>query len=208
MRRILLLGEEAMRLIAGSAGGIPIKVPKAETRPTTDRTRQAVFSMLGDIVIGARVLDLYAGSGALGLEALSRGAASAVFVEQHREAAAVIRENLSKTRLQGGEVRQADVARALQSLAGMGARFDLIFADPPYTQRPGDADLAAELIEGDEVRALLSAGGNFVVESRMTKGAAASWSGWLVERDREYGSTRILWLTKQGDVESIESGSL
>ncbi len=92
-----------MRIIAGAAGGITIRVPQAVTRPTMDRTRQALFSMLGDIVVGARVLDLFAGSGALGLEALSRGAAHAVFVEHHRAAAQVIRENLAAGR-EGGKV--------------------------------------------------------------------------------------------------------
>ncbi len=194
-----------MRIISGSAGGIPIKVPKTETRPTTDRVRQAVFSMLGEAVAGARVLDLFAGSGALGLEALSRGAASALFVDQHGAACKIIQENLSKARLAGAEVRQAEVSRALQHLQRDGALFDLVFADPPYAHARGDVDYTTQLLTGEELRAVMAPGASFVFESRVTKDGNDSWSGWQVERDREYGSTRILWLRKRGDVESAES---
>lgn len=196
-----------MRIIAGAAGGITIRVPQAVTRPTMDRTRQALFSMLGDIVVGARVLDLFAGSGALGLEALSRGAAHAVFVEHHRAAAQVIRENLARTRLQGGEVRQGDVFRTLRLLSEQGARFDLVLADPPYHTEKRDTDLGRKLIDSPDLWALLEPGGHFILECRVTKDGNDSWSGWKVEKDREYGSTRILWLRK-GDVENTQSGSV
>ena len=98
-----------MRIIAGTAGRLAIKVPKAVARPTTDFVRQAIFSILGPKVESATVLDLFAGSGAIGLEALSRGATSCVFVDEHRQAETVIRENLEKSRLQGGRVVRADV---------------------------------------------------------------------------------------------------
>ena len=87
-----------MRVIAGSAGGIRLDVPKNEIRPTMDRVKAAIFSSLGERVIGARVLDLFAGTGALGLEALSRGAASAMFVEENRQAVRAIESNLSEDR--------------------------------------------------------------------------------------------------------------
>src|SRR5512133_3196522 len=99
-----------MRIIAGSAGRIAIKVPPAVARPTTDFVRQAIFSILGERVENARALDLFAGSGAIGLEALSRGAASCVFVDEHRQAAAVISENLAKSRLDGGRAVKAEVS--------------------------------------------------------------------------------------------------
>src|SRR5881397_2420645 len=97
-----------MRVIAGSAGGIRLAVPKHGVRPTMDRVKAAIFSSLGDAIFGARVLDLFAGSGALGIEALSRGASSVVFVEEDRQAAEVIEKNLGKTKLKG-RVRQHDV---------------------------------------------------------------------------------------------------
>ncbi len=185
-----------MRIISGTAGGLPIDVPKTVTRPTQDRVRQAIFSMLADRIEGARVLDLFAGSGALGLECLSRGAASALMVDQDRGAAEVIRRNLAKTRLEGGHVRQADVFKQVAALVTEGAQFDLIFADPPYTHKPGDTDFAAQLAASEHLPALLAPEGAFILECVVSKRSGPSVGTWVVERDREYGSTRILWLRK------------
>src|SRR5271163_3056793 len=102
-----------LRVISGTAGGLHLKSPKRHAlRPTQDRIRQVIFSSLAEVVPGARVLDLYAGTGSFGIEALSRGAASATFVEQDKEAVQCIRDNLAHCRLQG-EVRQADVSTFL-----------------------------------------------------------------------------------------------
>jgi 16S rRNA (guanine966-N2)-methyltransferase len=118
-----------VRIIAGERKGATIYAPKGlDTRPTSDRVREAAFNLIGP-VDGASVLDLYAGSGAMGLEALSRGAESAVFVESDREASRTIRRNLEKLRLTGAEVSSADVHRFL---AAERRRFDLILVDPPY----------------------------------------------------------------------------
>src|ERR671931_1376278 len=119
-----------MRVIAGSAGGIRLAVPKHGVRPTMDRVKAAIFSSLGDAVVGARVLDLFAGSGALGIEALSRGASSVVFVEADRQSAEVIERNLAKTKLKG-RVRQQNVFDFLRHAFGS-QMFDIILADPPY----------------------------------------------------------------------------
>ena len=123
-----------MRVITGSARGHPLKVPRsAATRPTPARAKEAMFSSLGDAVIGARVLDLFAGSGAFGIEALSRGSAEAVFVEADRQACLTIEANLQSTRLaQKAVVMGMDAAHALESMARAGSAFDIIFADPPY----------------------------------------------------------------------------
>ena len=118
-----------MRIVAGSCKGAKIFAPKGlDTRPTGDRVREAVFNVVGP-VDGASVLDLYAGSGAMGLEALSRGAASAVFVESDRDACGTIKRNLDKLGLEGAEVTCTDV---LRFLAAERRRFDLILVDPPY----------------------------------------------------------------------------
>src|SRR5216117_2704176 len=106
-----------MRVIAGSAGGVRLAVPKRGVRPTMDRVKAAIFSSLGEMILGARVLDLFAGSGALGIEALSRGADSAVFVDQDRQALAAIENNLTRTKLHG-RVRQHDVFDFLRRSAG------------------------------------------------------------------------------------------
>jgi 16S rRNA (guanine(966)-N(2))-methyltransferase RsmD len=119
-----------VRVVAGHYKGRRLKAPAGSgTRPTADRVREALFSILGSVE-GLRVADLYAGSGALGIEALSRGAASAVFVESDRRAAEVIRENVATVGAEHAEVVQSDAIPWLRSAAA--ARFDLVFCDPPY----------------------------------------------------------------------------
>lgn len=195
-----------MRLISGSAGGLPLDVPKSVTRPTQDRVRQAVFNMLGD-VSGLRVLDLFAGSGALGLECLSRGASSALLVDQDRGACETIRRNLAKTRLGGAVVRQGDVFKLLAQFAREGLRFDLVFADPPYAHRPDEIDLVAKLMATPELSELMTAGGSVVLESLVRRDAPTSWPGWELVRDREYGSTRIVWLQQPRAAEEVTETS-
>lgn len=177
-----------MRIIAGKAGRLAIKVPSAVARPTTDFVRQAIFSILGERVEDARVLDLFAGSGAIGLEALSRGAASCVFVDEHRQATEVIATNLTKSRLEGGRVVRAEAAAFLKRDT---AAYDLIFADPPYYKHAGDKDHISTLLTGDTLAPRLAAGGWFIAEisSAQRSPEAAGWS--LVDR-REYGGSAIL----------------
>src|SRR3954468_19018730 len=108
-----------MRVIAGSAGGIRLHVPKQRVRPTMDRVKGAIFSSLGDQVIGARVLDLFAGAGGLGIEALSRGATSVLFVDHDRQAINTIEKNLKKARVEQGKTRQQDVFDFLQRVPSL-----------------------------------------------------------------------------------------
>jgi 16S rRNA (guanine966-N2)-methyltransferase len=119
-----------VRIVAGSRKGHRLLAPPATTRPTGDRVREAAFNLIGP-VDGASVLDLFAGSGALGLEALSRGAESAVFVEPDRDACRTIERNLEKLRL-AGTVLCREALRALAAEATAGRRYDLVLADPPY----------------------------------------------------------------------------
>jgi 16S rRNA (guanine966-N2)-methyltransferase len=121
-----------VRIIAGSRKGARIFAPKGgDTRPTGDRVREAAFNLIGP-VDGARVLDLYAGSGAMGLEALSRGALRATLVESEREAVRTIERNLDRLRLTGAEVVAGDSVRRVVSDAAAGRRYDLVLIDPPY----------------------------------------------------------------------------
>ena len=183
-----------MRIIAGRARGIPLKCPDTDTRPTTDRTREAIFSMLGDACLDVRVLDLFAGTGSMGLEALSRGATEAVLVEQNRKAFAILEDNLRRSKLEGARLIKSDAFLALDQFAKGGLRFDLIFADPPYAKNPGDLDFGAKLLASPNLRSILAEGGIFVLETMMTKRAATSIAGWHILRDRAYGSTRVLLL--------------
>ena len=121
-------------MIAGRFGGRRLQAPSgAATRPTSDRVREALFSVLGDRVEGARVLDLFAGSGALGIEALSRGAAAATFVDRAPKAIAAVRANLDALGIDAPVVR-ADAAAALRNAQMRGDAYDLVFLDPPYRQ--------------------------------------------------------------------------
>ncbi len=177
-----------MRIIAGKAGRIAIKVPSAVARPTTDFVRQAIFSILGEHVFDARVLDLFCGSGALGLEALSRGATSCVFVDEHRQAISVTDENLIKAKLDGGRTVKADVFSFLQRDP---TTYDLILADPPYWKGYGDTDLVAKLLALPNLPDRLSPKGHLIAEISSNHPTPASPYFKLLDR-REYGSSAIL----------------
>ena len=170
-----------MRIVAGSCKGAKIFAPKGlDTRPTSDRVREAAFNLIGP-VDGAAVLDLYAGSGALGLEALSRGADSAVFVESDREACRTIGRNLEKLRLTGAEVACSD---ALRFLAAERRRFDLILVDPPY-----------DVVESVAVRlatylpAVLAESGLVVLES--SSRIEPELPPLALRTSRRYGNARV-----------------
>jgi len=125
-----------IRIISGIAGGMHIKVPPTDkTKPTLDRVKESVFSILQPYIPGKRVLDLFAGSGSLGLEALSRGAGFAVFVDSSRLCTETIRENIQKTKMtEKAQVVRADVYKAIQGFSRQGLKFDIIFMDPPYAR--------------------------------------------------------------------------
>ena len=177
------------RIIGGSARGRRLRVPAGGTRPTSDRAREALFSALEAArggLVGAVVLDLYAGSGAVGLEALSRGAAHVTLIERDARAAAVLRANAAAVGLPGAEV----VADAVEHRLGLAPprRYDLVFADPPYAEpvERVHADLAA-LRE----RGWLAAGALIVVERAARE--PFEWpAGYTADRDRRYGEA-ALW---------------
>jgi 16S rRNA (guanine(966)-N(2))-methyltransferase RsmD len=176
------------RIIAGAAGGRRLVVPPRGTRPTTDRVRESVFNVLAARIDfeGLRVLDLYAGSGALGLEALSRGARSVLFVESDRRAAEVIDRNIAAVGLTGAAVRRATVAAVLA--AGSGSRMDLVFADPPYEVANLEVESMLTALVG---RGWLAEGAVAVVE-RSASSPPLTWPpDWEVWPERRYGDTRI-----------------
>ncbi|MGH3818938.1 MAG: 16S rRNA (guanine(966)-N(2))-methyltransferase RsmD [Pseudonocardiaceae bacterium] len=177
-----------VRIVAGMAGGRRLAVPPHGTRPTSDRVREAVFSALQARrgLDGARVLDLYAGSGALGLEALSRGAAHVRFVESNRRAAAVLRGNVETLGLAGAQVSAADVSVVLRGDPGQ--PYDVVFADPPYAL--DDTALAGVL------SALVGGGwlapAALIVVERPVRAATPSWpDGVFALTHRRYGDTTV-----------------
>ncbi|HUH67830.1 MAG TPA: 16S rRNA (guanine(966)-N(2))-methyltransferase RsmD [Mycobacterium sp.] len=176
------------RIIGGVARGRRIAVPPRGTRPTTDRVRESLFNIVTARreLTGLAVLDLYAGSGALGLEALSRGAASALIVESEQRSAAVIARNIEALRLTGATLRRGAVSAVLA--AGTASPVDLVLADPPYD------------IEAAEVDAVLAAltthgwvhEGTVAVVERAATSAPLTWpAGWSLWPERVYGDTRL-----------------
>ena len=182
-----------MRVISGEAGSLPLRVPRSLTRPTTDRVREAVFSSLGDFVVDAMVLDLFAGSGALGIEALSRGAREATFVEENREAVEVIRSNLAATRLENGIVRQQKVASFLTSTPSSG--YSLLFADPPYAKTPEELTSLEDYLSSERLSDSLSQDGIFVLES-YSGVSLPELRQWKILREKTYGNTRVSYLQR------------
>jgi 16S rRNA (guanine966-N2)-methyltransferase len=174
-----------MRVVAGRFGGRRLQAPRGRhTRPTSDRVREALFSMLGPLD-GARVLDLYAGSGALAIEALSRGAAAATLVERDARAVAVIRANLDALELGPEEARvvHATAARAVQDASARGDAYDLVLLDPPYRESPG---LGRELSQA--LPAILAPAARVVAESDRREPLELALR--LVS-ERRYGDTLI-----------------
>jgi 16S rRNA (guanine966-N2)-methyltransferase len=181
-----------MRVIAGSAGGVRLAVPKHGVRPTMDRVKAAIFSSLGEAIIGARVLDLFAGSGALGIEALSRGAASAIFVEDDRQSTEMIEQNLAKTRL-NGRVRHQDVFDFLRQASKV-EKFEIIFADPPYEMTRNGGRYTEKLLSNEALPRLLKSGGLFVLEKQPGE-MFPEIKVWHIVRQKTYGATEVLFLS-------------
>jgi 16S rRNA (guanine966-N2)-methyltransferase len=181
--------EGVARVIGGEAGGRRLAVPGGrETRPTSDRAREGLFATISSIVgslAGARVLDLYAGSGAVGLEALSRGAGHVLLVEAGTRAGRVIRANIAALGLPGAEVIVDRTERVLaRGPENAGGRYDVVFADPPYA------------LAGEEVSAMLTAladrawlaPGGLVIVERATRSGPLRWpAGYVQDRARRYG---------------------
>ncbi|MFL6567770.1 MAG: 16S rRNA (guanine(966)-N(2))-methyltransferase RsmD [Chthoniobacterales bacterium] len=185
-----------MRVIAGTAGGLRLTVPETDVRPTMDRVKAAIFSSLGERVIGARVLDLFAGTGALGIEALSRGAASALFVDENRAAVQTIEKNFIRTKLRGRVVQQE--VFAFFERARPNEKFDIIFADPPYEKTKSGGEFTRLLLENQNLSGLLEANGVFVLEKRPEEQLFAS-ALWSVQRAKRYGATEVLFLEHAAD---------
>ncbi len=173
-----------MRIITGRARGARLKSPKGlSTRPTSDRIKESLFNILGARVAGRRVLDLFAGTGSLGLEALSRGAAGAVFVDRATEA--VLRENAEHTHLhEAARIFRDDVFSSLSRLAAEGAAFDLVFCDPPYHKGLWERTLAVL-----DASPILSEGALVIVESGEDEKEVPALSRLSLVREECYGHT-------------------
>ena len=181
-----------MRVITGTARGTNLKAPAGlSTRPTGDKVKQALFNMI-QYEIAGDVLDLFAGSGQLGIEALSRGARSAVFVDRGRDAIAVIRDNLKRTRLE--DQAQVICSDYLSYLSGCKKQFRLIFLDPPYGEKY--LENAIKLISEIDI---LAEGGIIVAELPLGKELTEEYQGLIPSKDYRYGNT-VIRLYRKGDI--------
>jgi 16S rRNA (guanine(966)-N(2))-methyltransferase RsmD len=181
-----------MRVITGKARGVALKTPDGMlTRPTADRVKEALFSIIHFDVPGAKVLDLFAGTGQLGIEALSRDAASAVFVDEREDACKLIKENLKRTKLEA----QAKVVRSdyLSFLKQCRDKFDIILLDPPYAEIFLENSLK-QITEID----ILQSGGIIVAERPMGKELPWDFPGYSRSKDYKYGKTLLTLYRKDG----------
>ncbi len=193
-----------MRITGGQFKGRTLKTPSGDNvRPTQDCVREALFSILIEAVPGSRFLDLYAGTGAVGLEALSRGASDVQWVEGDRSTARLTKQNV--TTIAGASyeynVLQSDTTRYIRT-SGKNAAFDIVFADPPYinARESGLKELAEELVKNNTI----AQNGILVTEMPHTAPVAAL-EGWELLRDRKYGKTRIVLRRRLGNTTTEES---
>jgi 16S rRNA (guanine(966)-N(2))-methyltransferase RsmD len=176
-----------MRIIAGTAGGRRLKAPRKYVRPTEDRVKGALFDILGDHVVGACVLDIFAGSGGLGLEALSRGAARAIFVDIDRSASDVIRENLRTLGFEDrAQVWKEGYVSAIRKLDADRQIFDLIFADPPY-----DRNMTVDVLSLLSSTAILAQHSIIATECSKRENLPGKMGPLFNIRERAYGDTRL-----------------
>ncbi len=184
-----------VRIIAGRFRGRNLAAPKsAAVRPTADRVREAVFSILGERVVGSRVLDLFAGTGAMGLEALSRGAAHAVFVDHQRSSVVLIRANLERcgVRPREGEILAMSASAAVSRLASQNRLFDLIFMDPPYGK--GWIDKTLEILDP-----VADTGALVIAEHHEQDSIADFLPPWKAEDRRRYGTVGVTFFRRVSD---------
>ena len=180
-----------LRIIGGELKSRRLKtLPGATTRPTADRVREAIFNILGPRVRLATVLELFAGSGALGIEALSRGAGQALFVDHDKKACALIAANIAACRLQlQAQVKVWDIRQGLKGLSTIGHRFDLVFIDPPYNR--GLLDQALDHLHAS---GCLQTGACLVVEHHLREPLSPNPECWDLSDCRKYGKTLVSFL--------------
>ncbi len=183
-----------MRVIAGTAKRLQLKTVKGDnTRPTTDRIKETLFNMLQNDIEGCRFLDLFSGSGAIGIEALSRGAKEAVFVENNKEAINCIKENLIFTKLvNSGIVMSYDVMTAISMLEGRNAKFDIVFMDPPYNK-----EIEKEVLDRLKQSEIIDSDTMIIVEASLnTSFSYLRDMGYELFKEKKYKTNKHIFIYK------------
>ncbi|CCZ04751.1 MAG: 16S rRNA (guanine(966)-N(2))-methyltransferase RsmD [Clostridiales bacterium] len=183
-----------MRVIAGTAKRLQLKTVKGDnTRPTTDRIKETLFNMLQNDIEGCRFLDLFSGSGAIGIEALSRGAKEAVFVENNKEAINCIKENLIFTKLvNSGIVMSYDVMTAISMLEGRNAKFDIVFMDPPYNK-----EIEKEVLDRLKQSEIIDSDTMIIVEASLnTSFSYLRDMGYELFKEKKYKTNKHMFIYK------------
>jgi len=190
-------GMAILRVISGSARGHKLKTPEGDsTRPTSDRVKESLFNILTPYIAGAHVLDLFAGTGNLGIEALSRGAEHAVFVDRSHVCFRIINENLEHTKLKDkATVIAGDVAGSIKKLHDQSKKFDIIFMDPPYNKNLVD-DTINILTKND----IMKADGIIVAEMDIDDKVSERYGPFKLTRSRKYGDTVLAFYVKTDDI--------
>lgn len=185
-----------MRVISGSAGGLRLKTPEGlNTRPTLDRIKESLFNILSNDLLDADFLDLFSGSGGIGIEALSRGAASAVFVDESKISANIIKENLKFTRLEDkAEVLNMDFITAVRKLKNKGRSFDIIYMDPPYNK--GFVQSALNAVYESKI---LKKNG-FIIAEQAIQDDIGQITGFEIYRVKKYKITKMTFLKYTEDI--------
>ena len=183
-----------MRVIAGTARGKKLKAPEDQNvRPTLDRVKEDIFNIIGPSIRGAKVLDLFSGSGALGIEALSRGAAICFFVDKDKKSCTLTKYNLTQTRLTDkSKILQMDANTAMQKLSAQGHQFDYIFIDPPY-----QLGITQTLLQNIQKYTIIQENVYIIVESDKEEIMAERIDKLVKIKEKTYASTRIAILTKE-----------
>lgn len=182
------MGDHNVRVVAGSAKGRPLKaVPGMGTRPTTDKVKEAIFSMIGPFFDGGTALDLFAGTGGLAIEALSRGIDKAVFIDMDPKSIETVRANLKATKLEGqAEVYRNEAERALKVLEKRGISLDVVFLDPPYRMKNGD-----KLMQLMHEKSMLKSGATIVLEHESGYEYPGEFGHFSCIRHAVYGETAV-----------------
>lgn len=181
-----------MRIITGTAKGTKLKTPRGlDTRPTADRVKESLFNILGPNVLGALVLDLFAGTGNLGLEALSRGASKALFIDHGSNSIQMIRDNARLTKLYSqAEIYKSDALKALDRISREGRRFNLIFCDPPYNK-----GFVSAVLSKLDATSILMESSIIVFEHSRHETISEKWNRLHLIRTERYGETLVSFLT-------------